>query len=85
MLSKISLTALLLLSLTSPAWGETNFSTQPDVLKLRSEISLLREQVMRTQLERSELETRILELEISTKALYNRIEVLTGVELQAGD
>ena len=72
-------------ALSADTEADGNFSTHPDILKLREEISLLKTQVTQTQMERAELTTRLVDLEISIKALFDKIEVLSGVELQEGE
>ena len=64
---------------------EASIAENIDVIKLREDISLLEQQLVRTQIERAELETQLVELNIAIQALIDRVESLSGVQLQTNE
>ena len=64
---------------------EASIAENIDVIKLREDISLLEQQLVRTQIERAELETQLVELNIAIQALIDRVESLSGVQLQTSE
>ena len=64
---------------------EASIAENIDIIKLREDISLLEQQLVRTQIERAELETQLVELNIAIQALIDRVESLSGVQLQTSE
>ena len=64
---------------------EASIAENIDIIKLREDISLLEQQLVRTQIERAELETQLVELNIAIQALIDRVESLSGVQLQTNE
>ena len=64
---------------------EASIAENIDIIKLREDISLLEQQLVRSQIERAELETQLVELNIAIQALIDRVESLSGVQLQTSE